>query len=302
MFNGSIKYIDYYKNVDLNNLTEKNEIDNMVENKIINKVKEFIAPKQISIDLALINIKNMINKKYKISELSKIIQWCPLQYFVIKFLDNNKYFKMKMLFPFLKNVINRKLKIDEIDNFFKNEKYLKSLIENDTIKGDYFEASVKLGLKNNFDLSINIDKEITLKEIVTMNINENYNDEIIDDNIDDAIVDDINDDNNDNYEENKNENNIESNDEIIIEEEKYTTFSKDEEKMRLINELAKIYSIDLKKTINENNIEKYRINELVRISNDNKNIIISNYNFDGKKNYLIDQTNKKGRLLDYSLL
>ena len=299
MFKGSIKYINYYKGIDLNNLTEINKIDIKVEQIITDKIQKFIAPKQISIDLALTNIKSMINKTYEITELINIVQWCPLKYFVVLFSNINKYFKLKMLFPFLKNIINRKLKEDEIDNFFKQEKYLKSFTENDTIKGDYFEASVKLGLKNHFSLGVKIDKEITLKEIATMDFNEtdDYIDEI-DDN------DEIEEGSEKGKEEDKSENNMDSNNNIVKEkeEEKCTTFSKDENKMNLIKNIAKIYSIDLNKEIKINDIEKYRRNELIRVSNDKNNIVVYNNNYEGEKNYLIDQTKKTGKMLDYALL
>jgi len=299
MFKGVTKYINYYKDIDLNNIIEKNRIDNKVEQNITEKIKIFISPKKISIDLALINIKNMINKKYEITEITKIIQWCPLKYFVPQFLDDSKYFKLKMLFPFLKNIINKKLKEDEIDNFFKQEKYLKSFTENNTIKGDYFEASVKLGLKNHLDLGAKIDKEVTLKEIATMDFNENYddNDEIDDD-------DEIGEENEIIKGEDESEISMDSNNDIIThkEEEKFTTFSNDEKKMNLIKKLAKIYSIDLNKEIIINDIEKYRRNELIRISNFQKNIVIYNNSFEGEKNYLIDQIKKTGKMLEYALL
>ena len=46
--------------------------------------------------------------------------------------------------------------------------YLKSSIENETVKGDYFESSVKKGLKNNIKLPAVIENEIILEEISTM--------------------------------------------------------------------------------------------------------------------------------------
>ena len=80
----------------------------MVIEHIITKIKEFIEDKNITLDLALTNMKNMINKRYEMSELNNIIQWFPLKYFVVQFTENG-YFKIKMLFPFLKNIINKKL-------------------------------------------------------------------------------------------------------------------------------------------------------------------------------------------------
>ena len=79
-----------------------------------------------------------------------------------------------MQFTFLRPIINRRLLSEEVDNYFKNEKYAKLLIENETIKGNYFEEAVKIGLKNSIKLPEQIDNTIEVKEIATLEeINKN---------------------------------------------------------------------------------------------------------------------------------
>ena len=57
---------------------------------------------------------------------------------------------------------------NEVFNYFAKNKYLLDLIENDTVKGDYFEEAVKYGFKNNISLPRKIDSSIVLNEIATM--------------------------------------------------------------------------------------------------------------------------------------
>ena len=117
----------YYKDLKHNNIIQEEEIDNFVIKKTISKIEEFIAGKKITLDFALINMKNMINRKYEMSELNNIIKWFPLKYFVVQFKENGT-FKIKMLFPFLKKILNKTLDIKEIDSFFAEQKYLKTSI------------------------------------------------------------------------------------------------------------------------------------------------------------------------------
>ena len=98
-FNGINKFMKYYKGLDPNDLLKREKIDNMVIEHIIKKIKEFIEDKNISLDLALTNMKNMINKRYEMSELNNIIQWIPLKYFLVQFTENG-ILKLKCYFPF----------------------------------------------------------------------------------------------------------------------------------------------------------------------------------------------------------
>jgi hypothetical protein len=243
----------YYKDLDPNDLVEKEKNDKLVIEQIITKIKEFIEDKNITLDLALTNMKNMINKRYEMSELNNIIQWFPLKYFVVQFTENG-YFKIKMLFPFLKNIINKKLDSEAVDSYFKERKYLKSSIENETVKGDYFESSVKKGLKNNIELPAIIKNEVILEEISTMMTKEENSDD------------------DDTYEA-ENDNNDNSSESMSIESEQIGNFdepmdivTEDKFDSKKIKDLLKEYSIDLKKEIKEDdNIEFYRKKEIKRL-------------------------------------
>ena len=110
------------------------------------KIKEFSELNDVSLDLVLMNIKSTISKKYELEKIESVMKYCPLKYFVVEFMFN-QLFMIKLQFPFLKPIINRRLLKDEVFNYFKDEKYLKILIENETVKGNYFEEAVKFGLK-----------------------------------------------------------------------------------------------------------------------------------------------------------
>jgi hypothetical protein len=299
-FNGLSKYMKYYKDLKHNNIIQEEEIDNFVIKKTISKIEEFIAGKKITLDFALINMKNMINRKYEMSELNNIIKWFPLKYFVVQFKENGT-FKIKMLFPFLKKIINKTLDIKEIDSFFAEKKYLKTSIENDKVKGDYFESSVKIGLKNNIKLPAEINSEVVLEEIVTMTTKEENSDD---------------DDNDDSYdikngdEDNSSEDMSIEKEQIDIEDDFMDTSSLDEEdsnnKEIKMEDLLNKFSIDLKKKIRgDDDIEFYRrkvIKEIERLLKKKKEIKFPKTKYNGNKNYFIDQKKKTGKMLDYALL
>ena len=293
MFNGIKKYISYYKDIKVKDLDEKNKVDNQIKEHITEKFKQFIENKKISLDFALLNMKNMVNKIYKTSELSKILYYCPLKYFIVEF-DEKDNFKVKMAFPFLKNIIITKLNEDEINKYFIEEKYLKSSIVSKAVKGDYFESSVKIGLNKNIELPAKIKNSVTLEEIITMEtIKDNYeedNDEIY------------------NYEEEEDE---DAEDKVKEEKEEIFNDIMDENTFpennvinsNTIKNLFKKFSININAQKNEKDIEKYRRREIRKICEEKKDeIIISKVKYDGNKNYFIDQRKKQGRLLDYAIL
>ena len=198
-----------------------------------------------------------------------------------------------MLFPFLKKIINKQLDSEAVDNYFKEKKYLKSSIENETVKGDYFESSVKKGLKNNIKLPAVIENEIILEEISTMITKEENSDD------DTYEVENDNNDNNDNSSENmsiENEQIVNNDGPMdIVTESKYESIK--------IEDLLKEFSIDLKKKVKEDdNIEFYRKKEIERLNSKNKEIKLPKRKYDGNKNYFIDQKKRNGRMLDYALL
>jgi len=294
MFNGINKFMKYYKGLDPNDLLKRENIDNLVIEKIIKKIKEFIEDKNITLDLVLTNMKNMINKTYEMSELNNIIKWFPLKYFLVQFTKNG-YFKVKMQFPFLKKIINKKLDIEAVDSYFKEKKYLKASIKNEMVADDYFESSVKQGLKNNIKLPAVIENEVILEEISTMMTKEENSDD--DDTYEDENEDEDENDNNDNSSENmsiENEQNGNYDEPMdITTEDKY--------KSKIMEDLLKEFSIDIKKEIKEDeNIEFYRKKVIERLLN--KKIIFPKIKYDGNKNYYIVQKKKNGRMLDYALL
>jgi len=290
MFSGINKFMKYYKGLVPNDLLKRKNIDNIVIEHIIKKIKEFFEDKNITLDLVLTNMKNMINKTYEMSELNNLIKWFPLKYFLVQFIEN-RYFKIKMQFPFLKKIINKKLESEAIDSYFKEKKYLKSSIENETVKGDYFESSVKKGLKKNIKFSKVIENEVILEEISTMITKEGNNDD------DDTYEDEDENDNNDSSSENmsiESEQNGNFDDPMdIITEDKYES--------KKIEDLLKEFSIDIKKEIKEeDNIEFYRKKVIEKLLK--KKIIFPKVKYDGNLNYYIDQKKKSGRMLDYALL
>ena len=155
------KYINKYKNH-----KNKIEIYEEVKNKIRNKIDEFCNSNKLEKSLVYSNLRYIVNKEYDYEKFENIIKYCPLKYFIIKFYTYN--FEIKYLFPFIQNVINYEYTENECDYYFKNELYKKDNITNNLIKGDYFEAAVKLGLMK-LKLPENKNYFIkTLNEIVSM--------------------------------------------------------------------------------------------------------------------------------------
>ncbi len=67
---------------------------------IIDKIKKFSNKQKYSLDFILTNIRNMLNKKYEINKLDNVLEFCPLKFFIVSFIYN-KFFQIKMRFPFL---------------------------------------------------------------------------------------------------------------------------------------------------------------------------------------------------------
>ena len=223
-------------------------------------------------------------------KLEDAINYCSLKYFIVEF-EENKYFQMKIQFPFLKYVINKKLTEIEVDKYFQEKKYLKLSIENESVKGDYFECSVKFGLKERIKLPAKIEKEYTVNEIITMDKLEKSNFEFNDD--EDEEIDNG---------ENKEElNNLKDSDNIPIENnesinkvnisnnQKEINISHEENSKNLKNLLSK-FSINENNNKNneidndnDNTIEDYRYNALCRIKK-NKYKVPINKEFTGEEN------------------
>ena len=297
-FNGISKYKKMY------DAYPKQTAISKVNQHISEKLKDYCDKIKLSLDFVLVNVKNMLNKEYKITNLSEVIRFCPLKFFVVEFKEN-EYFKIKKRFPFLNYVINTKLTNIEVDNYFKQKKYAHLTIENDSVKGDYFEYSVKFGLKNNIILPAEINDEVVLEEIITMNKKEDLSDlekesdmEIEDNDSDNNIIENNNksiDSMSIEVDEDVNEN-----DELKeINNYETTSASNNDNNLDL---LMKKFSINLKNKINDKNcLEYYRKEEILKANKNKEKISLKNQ-FDGNKNYFINQTKRKGRMLDYALL
>ena len=315
-FNGIPKYIKYYENINKKNLKEIKEIDDKVRNDILKKIEEFYINREMTLEESLEKIKSTVSKRYKIDKLNNVIQYCPLKFFIVKFLDNG-YFRFKMAFPFLKFITNKKLCINEVDQFFRNKKYLNPDFQNDSLKGDYFEFSAKYGLKKILKLPATINNEIKLKEIITMETDKEEDqfedkDEDLDEDEDSEVADDENIENEEEQNENDNimdvsiesENIQQENLELESdpdEEEEMELESINQEENKPIKELLKKFSIDIKSSIFGDNIEKYR-RDSIDYFLEAKKKDIPKKEYIGTENYFIDQSKKKGRLLDYAIL
>ena len=180
--------------------------------------------------------------------------------------------------------------IDDICyNYFNNSLYRKNIIENESVKGRYFELAVKYGFQKIFKYN-NI---ITLWEIAEMK-------EIIDTNSYYNI--DEEDDTNENeidiyYEDDNKKNNNNKKFQQLFKDFKINDNDDDNLAKSVISNknknLISKYSIEYSK-----NIEDFRINAI----KDYKYGIPVKYSFTGNEALLLDQIKKIGKALDYALL
>ena len=171
-------YLPKYKK--LYKKKHKNETDKSflkdVKEKIIIKINDFCKNNNLEQSEVLIKLKYILNKNYEYEHFNSILKYIPLKYCFIYF---TKYdFIIKPMFPYLYNIIRVNLTEKECDNYFKNEEYKQNIIEGESVKGYYFEESVKFGLKNLISPSNSI-KKYTLKDIVSMDKIINEEDEIL---------------------------------------------------------------------------------------------------------------------------
>ena len=147
---------------------DKSEFLKATRAEIGKKLDEFCSSSKIgNKSILLTTLKHIIGKNIDIDKFESIIPFCPLKYFIIDF--DYATFKVMPTFPFMVNVINYQLNEEECKNYFKNEIYRKKTIVNDYVKGDYFEAAAKIGLRKYFKLPKNEKYEtVTLNEIASM--------------------------------------------------------------------------------------------------------------------------------------
>ena len=155
-------------------LEKRNEIKNKELKRLtsdIEKIKRKIEYQDLNSEIFLKNIEKWANKKsvinsYDNDKLDTIMEYCPLKYFLIRFGESK--FKIEIQFSLMNQILNRELYEKEIYNYFKNKKYLKNLIGNKNIKGDYFEEAAKNGLRKEKFLPSKFDITLELKEIISM--------------------------------------------------------------------------------------------------------------------------------------
>ena len=164
------KYIMLYKTT-----KNKSEFFADIRNHITKKIDEFCGNSKINKAELLINLKYIIIKtEYHLNQLEEIIKFCLLKYFVVKF---NEYgFNIEPMFPFMIDIITIKFTKDECDDYFKKELYKLNPIESESVKGDYFEESVKFGLQElelprKYEEIYTVDKIASMEQLI---LDKNY--------------------------------------------------------------------------------------------------------------------------------
>ena len=152
-----------------------------IREHIDKKIDEFCKAYKMDKSYLLTNLKYLINKEHAYDKFNSVIEYCPLKYFIIVFTIYS--FKIRPIFPFILNIINYKLNEDDCDKYFRNVIYKTNTIENQYVKGDYFEAAVKYALQKILPKKKDDDdkyKIVKLNEIVSMDKIITDKDDIID--------------------------------------------------------------------------------------------------------------------------
>ena len=155
------KYKEIYK-ANLSKKKDDNELLKQITADVKVKLDEFCKNNKMDKNEVLIHLKYIINKEYNYDNLESIIRYCPLKFFFVYFTKYN--FRIIPIFPYMLNIIKAELTEDECNNYFQKEKYKFNTIENDSVKGDYFEGAAKFGLQK----IIKNAEKFKVNEIVTM--------------------------------------------------------------------------------------------------------------------------------------
>ena len=174
LFNNKIKYIDMIDKKDYKKSFKK--VDKKIENKL-NKFKSYQDSKQIIINIynlvdILIFLKDIVDNEndYSITNLLNLVSICPLKYFVIDIDKSKENFKIKPVFPYMKLFISEYIKRQDNLEYFEKEKYKNISFLSNKVKGEYFEYSAKIALKNSLGSKYEIYKEVYVDQIAEMNI------------------------------------------------------------------------------------------------------------------------------------
>ena len=169
LFNNKVKYINMIKDHGYEEGLKL--VDKNIENKLIKfeKYRENINMSIKNYNLAdiLLFLKVIIDQKYPFNAMLEILSVVPLKFFMIDIKEN--YFIVKPIFPYMKYFISEFVKHKDSKEYFIKEKYKDLSFLSNKVKGEYFEYSAKIGLKQILKSSYKIDKEVYVDQIAEMN-------------------------------------------------------------------------------------------------------------------------------------
>ena len=166
-----------YMNMLEGNKTNQQCLDNITD-KIINKIGKFRQYENtknnldfydITIDDILIFLYKNMKKDIEKEQLIHYVSICPLKFFIIDIKEDK--FQILPLFPFIEYCLLRSIEKSDCDDYFKKGRYKHLTFLSNSVKGEYFEFSVKKAINNKQILNIE-DKDtfesIKLYEICKM--------------------------------------------------------------------------------------------------------------------------------------
>ena len=177
LFGNRFKYIEIFEKA-----TTISEGLTKVSEKIIIKIGKFKKYEEekyhkncseFNLDDILIFLNNNMNKDIPRSQLNEIVSICPLKFFIVDIKEES--FNIVPLFPFIKYCFKKYLEKVDCDEYFKKEKYKSVSFLSNSIKGEYFEFSVKKAIndenllrigKKNF-MSLKVNEICKMKELVS---------------------------------------------------------------------------------------------------------------------------------------
>ena len=170
LFNNKVKYINMIKDHGYEEGLKL--VDKKIENKLIKfeKYRENSNMSNKNYNLAdiLLFLKVIINQNYPFNSMLEILSVVPLKFFMIDIKEN--YFIVKPLFPYMIYFISEYVKHKDSKEYFIKEKYKDLSFLSNKVKGEYFEYSAKIGLKQILKKSsYKIDKEVYVDQIAEMN-------------------------------------------------------------------------------------------------------------------------------------
>ena len=98
-----------------------------------------------------------------------IISICPFKYFIIDIKNENNTFMIIPIFPYMEYFINVFVKYKECEDYFSKEKYNINSFLSNKVKGEYFEYSAKIGIKEKLKFNEKIEEDIFVDQIAEMN-------------------------------------------------------------------------------------------------------------------------------------